>query len=121
MFTMSPSENERALVAILETAADGIVIIDDHGVVQSFNAAAERIFGYQAEEAIGQNVSMLMPPTYRDKHDGYIRRYLETSVPAIIGERRELVGQRRDGSFFPVELAVSDLDHAGRRLFTAIV
>jgi two-component system sensor kinase FixL len=107
--------------AILQTAVDGIIIIDEGGIVESFNPAAERLFGYTANEVIGQNVSMLMPSPYRDEHDGYIARYLQTSEPHIIGIGREVRAQRRDGTTFPTALAVSAMHLDGRRMFTGVV
>ncbi len=107
--------------AILETTVDAIITIDERGVVESFNAAAERIFGYAADEVIGRNVKVLMPPPYRAEHDGYMQNYLETGHRKIIGIGREVVGRRQDGSTFPMELAVSEVQLGDRRLFTGIV
>ena len=107
--------------AVLDTTVDGILTIDDRGRVQSFNPAAERIFGYRAAEVVGQNVSVLMPEPYRGHHDGYVRAYLETGRRRIIGIGREVVGRRRDGSTFPMDLAVSEVVVPGLRLFTGIV
>ena len=89
--------------------------------MQSFNPAAERIFGYAADEAIGQNVSLLMPSPFRQEHDGYLQNYLATRKAKIIGIGREVVGLRKDGSVFPCDLAVSDVQWAGHRMFTGIV
>ena len=107
--------------AILRHAADGIVTIDAHGVVESFNHAAERIFGYAASDVIGKNVKLLMPEPTRTQHDGFIARYLETGQKRIMERTREVIGQRNDGSLFPLELAVSETFVGGRRLFTGIV
>ena len=109
------------LKALVETAVDAIITIDQDGIIHSFNPAAEEIFGYESEEIIGRNVSELMPQPHRDKHDGYIQRYLETGQKRIIGIGREVEGIRRDGSRFPMELAVSELDLGGRTMFTGIV
>jgi PAS domain S-box-containing protein len=114
-------ENEARTHAILQTAVDGIITIDDQGIVESFNPAAERLFGYTADEVIGQNISMLMPSPYREEHDGYLARYLQTGEPHIIGVGRDVRAQRRDGTTFPVALAVSEVHLAGRRLFTGII
>ena len=111
----------RLLTAILETAADAIVVIDDHGVIGTFNRAAEVIFGYQRDEVIGQNVSVLMPRPYADRHDAYIANYLRTGHARIIGIGREAVGRRKDGTAFPIEIAVSEVADCGRRTFTGIV
>lgn len=112
-------EAEERLRAIVETAADAIITSDKRGIVKSFNRAAERTFGYSAEEVIGQNVSLLMPSPYREEHDGYIRRYLETGEARIIGIGREVTARRKDGSTFPIHLAVSEADPFG--LFTGII
>jgi two-component system sensor kinase FixL len=97
--------------AIVDTAADGIITIDHEGIVDTFNPAAESLFGYAAQEVIGRNVSMLMPPPYCVEHDRYIARYLETGQPRVIGIGREVVGRRKDGSVFPVEVALAQIDH----------
>lgn len=107
--------------AILQTAVDGIITIDERGIIESFNPAAERLFGYTAEEAIGQNISMLMPSPDREEHDSYLARYLQTGEPHIIGIGREVRARRRDGTAFPIALAVSEMHLDGRRMFTGIV
>jgi len=112
-------EREARLAAILNTASDAIITIDERGVIIAANRATERLFGYSPAELNGQNVSMLMPPPYRDEHNAYLARYLRTGEARIIGTGRELVGQRKDGSIFPLDLAVSEIDH--QRLFTGIV
>ncbi|MGH7820578.1 MAG: PAS domain-containing protein, partial [Candidatus Binatia bacterium] len=94
--------------AILETARDGIISIDRTGRITLFNRAAEDIFGYGAAEAIGRNVSMLMPAPYREEHDRYIRSYEATGVPKAIGRIRDVEGRRKTGEVFPVELSVSE-------------
>ena len=114
-------EREGTLRAILETAADAIVVIDDRAVVRSFNGAAERMFGYAADEVIGQNINMLMPAPYREEHDGYLQRYLVTGERRIIGIGREVQGLRKDGTTFPVHLAVSEVDLGNRKLFAGIL
>ena len=113
--------SEARLRAIVDTATDGIITIDEQGTVQSFNAAAARLFGYAAEEVVGQNVKLLMPAEYRDHHDEYISNYLRTGERKIIGIGREVAGQRRDGTRFPLDLAVSEVRLGERRLFTGIV
>ena len=107
--------------AIVETAVDGIIVIDEAGSIEAFNPAAERIFGYAAAEVLGKNVSMLMPDPYQAEHDQYLQNYLQTGIPRIIGIGREVVGLRKDGSTFPMDLAVGDAGLEGRRLFTGIV
>ena len=107
--------------AILDSAVDGIVTIDDQGIIDSVNPATERLFGYTAAELVGRNVKVLMPTPYRDEHDGYLARYRRTGERRIIGIGREVVGQRKDGSVFPVDLAVSEVPLEGRRLFVGTV
>ena len=114
-------EREAELSAVLDTAVDGIVTIDGRGIVQSVNAAVEDMFGYTAEELIGHNVNTMMPSPYREEHDRYLERYLQTGEAQIIGIGREVEGRRKDGSTFPLELAVSEVEFPGRRLFTGIV
>jgi len=114
-------DSEARRRAILQTAVDGIITIDERGIVESFNLGAERLFGYTANEVIGQSVNMLMPAPYREEHDGYLARYLQTGEPHIIGIGREVRAQRRDGTTFPIALAVSEVRLDGRRLFTGIV
>jgi two-component system sensor kinase FixL len=114
-------ESEGRLRAIVETAVDGIITIDGEGRVTSFNPAATRIFGYTPEEVMGRNVNLLMPEPYRAEHDGYLRNYLGTGVKRIIGIGREVVGLRKDGTQFPMDLAVSETVLGERRVFTGIV
>lgn len=112
-------ESDERMRAILNTASDAIITIDQRGVITTVNPATERMFGYADAELIGQNVNMLMPPPYCDEHDDYIARYLQTGEARIIGIGREAAGRRKDGSVFPVDLAVSCVDHLG--LFTGII
>jgi two-component system sensor kinase FixL len=114
-------EREALLQAIIETAPDALITIDEAGLIRIFNPAAERIFGFRAEEVIGQNVHCLMPAPYREQHDGYIRRYLETGEKRIIGIGREVEGRRKDGSVFPMELAVGEVHDDGHKLFAGFV
>jgi len=106
---------------IIESAVDGIVVIDDRGRIEVFNPAAERLFGYAEAEVIGRNVSMLMPAPYRDEHDGYLRRYLDEGGPRVIGIGREVQGLKRDGSVFLLHLSVGEMLVQGQRKFTAIL
>lgn len=106
-------EQKERLLAILNTAADAMIVIDKHGLIDSINPAAMQMFGYSADQLLGQNVKTLMPSPYHDEHDGYLRRYVETRQAHIIGIGREVVGRRNDGSTFPVDLAVSEIDHLG--------
>src|SRR5215469_7543586 len=113
---------ESALLrSILETVPDAMIVIDHHGVVQSFSKAAERLFGYSPSEVLGRNVRMLMPSPYRGQHDRYLKRYLTTGERRIIGIGRVVVGLRKDGSTFPMELSVGEVNTDGRRLFTGFV
>jgi two-component system sensor kinase FixL len=107
--------------AIVESAVDGIVVIDAHGHVEAFNRAAERLFGYAAHEVVGQNVNMLMPAPYHDEHDGYLARYRATGVQKIIGIGREVTGLRKDGSEFPLHLSVGEVFIEGESKFTGIL
>lgn len=114
-------EREAHLQSILDTVPDAMVVIDERGVMRSFSVAAERLFGWRAEEALGKNVSILMPQPYRGAHDDYLTRYLETGERRIIGMGRVVVGQRKDGSTFPMELAVGEMHSRGHRFFTGFV
>jgi two-component system sensor kinase FixL len=109
------------LASIVDTAPDAIIITDSTGLIQTLNVAAERIFGYAAAETIGRNVKMLMPPQFSHQHDGYIARYLQTGEKRIIGIGRVVVGQRKDGSTFPMELAVGEARTENERVFTGFV
>src|SRR5262245_19338172 len=114
-------EREARLQSILETAPDAIIVIDDRGLIESYSSAAQRLFGFTAEETIGRNVSLLMPSPYRERHDAYLRHYLETGERRIIGIGRVVVGQRKDGTTFPMELAVGEVVASGRRLCTGFI
>lgn len=114
-------EAEERMRSVVNHVVDGIISIDERGTVTTFNPAAERIFGYEAAEVIGQNVRMLMPEPDRSRHDGYIGNYLRTAQPKIIGIGREVVGRRKDGSTFPMELAISVFRLGDRPHFTGIV
>lgn len=114
-------KREGHLQSILATVPDAMVVIDDHGIIISFSAAAERLFGYLEAEVVGANVSMLMPNPDRDRHDSYIRRYLATSEPHIIGIGRIVTGLRADGSTFPMKLSVGEALGEGQRLFTGFI
>ena len=114
-------DGQARLTAILDTAVDGIITIDDQGVIESANRAAVQIFGYPEDKLVGQNVSLLMPSPYREEHDDYIKHYLQTGEKKIIGIGREVQGRRTDGSVFAVNLAVSEVHLGDRRMFTGIV
>jgi PAS domain S-box-containing protein len=114
-------ESEGRLRSIVETAVDGIITIDERGRISSFNPAATRIFGYTPDEVMGKNVNMLMPAPYHEEHDGYLSNYRNTGIKKIIGIGREVIGLRKDGSQFPMDLAVSETLLGDRRIFTGIV
>ncbi len=113
--------SEMRAKAVLDTTVDAIITIDERGRVESFNEAAEEIFGYAAEEVIGENVKMLMPSPYREEHDNYLQSYRDTGEPKIIGIGREMVGRRKDGTTFPLQLSVSEVKLEDERLFTGII
>jgi PAS domain S-box-containing protein len=113
--------NEKRLKALVDTAADAIITIDERGTMEAFNPAAERMFGYRRDEVLGRNVNFLMPEPFHGEHDAYIANYLRTGEAKIIGIGREVIGRRKDGRTFPMELAVSEFAHGERRYFTGIV
>ena len=114
-------EREARLRSVLETAPDAIITIDQHGIIQSFSDAAARLFGYAAGEVIGNNINMLMPSPYREQHDSYLARYLKTGEKHIIGIGRKVEARRKDGTVFPMELAVGEVNLGGGRLFTGFI
>jgi len=114
-------ENAARLRAILETTVDGMITINEKAIIQSFNKAAERIFGYSADEVLGKNVNILMPSPYHENHDAYLENYLRTGNAKIIGIGREVSGKRKDGSTFPLYIAVSEVRFGDTRLFSGIL
>jgi PAS domain S-box-containing protein len=114
-------DSAERLRAILETAVEGIITIDERGIVESFNLAAERIFGFKAAEVIGKNISVLMPSPHHEQHDSYLANYRHTGHAKIIGIGREVSGRRKDGTIFPMDLSVSEVRLAERRLFTGFI
>ncbi len=107
--------------AVMDNVIDAIITINSQGIVASFNSAAETIFGYRQDEIVGRNVSLLMPEPDRGQHDGYLQRYHTTGQRWIIGQEREVLAQHKDGSVFPVELAVNVMVSEGEKLFTGII
>ena len=114
-------EREARIQAILDGAADSIIIIDEQGIISSFNDAALAMFGYSHEELIAQNVKILVPEPHHSKHDGYIFKYLQTDKKNIMGNTRELVAVKKDGELFPIELSLSEADIEGGKLFSGFI
>lgn len=114
-------ERDAHLQSIFDTAPEAMIVISEAGIIQSYGAASERMFGWRPSEVMGRNISMLMPEPFRSQHDGYIQRYLTTGEKRIIGIGRIVVGQRKDGSTFPMELAVGEVRSANARFFTGFV
>jgi two-component system sensor kinase FixL len=112
---------EAHLTSILDTIPEAMIVIDERGIIQSFSSAAERQFGYTAAEVVGTNVKYLMPSPYRENHDGYLERYLRTGERRIIGIGRVVVGERKDGSTFAMELAVGEMRSSNQRFFTGFI
>jgi two-component system sensor kinase FixL len=112
---------EAHVKSILDTIPDAMIVIDRRGSMQSFSAAAERLFGYSAAEVLGKNVKMLMPSPYREGHDSYLRRYDVTGERRIIGIGRVVVGERKDGSTFPVELSIGEMQTGNQRFYTGFI
>ena len=121
LMTRDALAREAHLQSILDTVPEAMIVIDVRGTIQSFSSAAERLFGCRAAEAIGQNVRTLMPSPYRENHDSYLARYMSTGERRIIGIGRVVVGQRKDGSTFPMELAVGEMKSDNQRFFTGFI
>ncbi|MEM7452872.1 MAG: PAS domain S-box protein [Planctomycetota bacterium] len=117
----NPGVQNAAFSAILESAVDAIITIDRHGIIASANPATTVLFGYAVDDLVGQNVKILMPSPYHEEHDGYLHNYLDTNIKKIIGIGREVVGRRRDGTLFPMHLAVSEFKNGGDVMFAGIV
>lgn len=114
-------ESAALLNAIIQNAIDGILTIDERGRIETINPAACRLFGYEKDEVIGKNVSILMPPPDKEQHDEYLKRYQETGKAHVIGIGREVTGLKKDGSLFPFRLAVSNVDYADRKIYAGFV
>jgi two-component system sensor kinase FixL len=119
--TQNALAREAHLQSILDTVPDAMIVIDERGIVHSFSSAAERLFGYVPREVIGTNIKRLMPSPYRENHDGYLERYLRTGERRIIGIGRVVVGERKDGSTFPMELSVGEMRSGNQRFFTGFI
>jgi two-component system sensor kinase FixL len=115
------ARREAHLESILATIPDAMIVIDERGIIQSFSSAAERLFGHKPQDVIGQNIRMMMPSPYRESHDGYLKRYLTTGDKRIIGIGRVVVGERKDGSTFPMELSVGEMKSNNKRYFTGFI
>jgi len=121
LMTRDALAREAHLQSILDTVPEAMIVIDEHGTMQYFSSAAEQLFGYLPADAIGQNVKILMPSPYRENHDAYLERYLTTGERRIIGIGRVVVGQRKNGSTFHMELAVGEMKSGVRRFFTGFI
>ncbi|MBF0195683.1 MAG: transporter substrate-binding domain-containing protein, partial [Magnetococcales bacterium] len=119
--TRALSDSEKRIRSIINNAADGIIVINYRGIIQEFSPAAERIFGYNRHEAVGKNVKMLMGEPYHSQHDGYLKRYLDGNAPQVIGLNREVVGRRKDGTSFPMDLSVGEAILGKEHVFTGMV
>jgi PAS domain S-box-containing protein len=113
-------EREERIRAIVDTVIDAIITIDERGIIESFNKSAEKIFGYKKSEIIGHNIKILMPDPHRTNHDQYISNYLKTGNAKLIGHVREVVGQGKNGSVFPIEISIAEMQMNDQRLFTGI-
>src|SRR5262245_33266192 len=116
-----PHGDESRLRAVVETVVDGVILIDIEGRVQMFNPACQKLFGYRAEEVIGQHFNMLMPSPYREEYETYLSEYRRTGEKKIAGPRRQLAGRRKDGTAFAMELAIGAARHAGETMFVATI
>ena len=114
-------DGEERLRAILETAVEGIITINELGIIESFNPGSEKIFGYTANEVIGKNVNVLMSTPHREHHDGYLENYKQTGHAKIIGIGRETVARKKNGTLFPIDLSVSEVKLSNRRIFTGFI
>ncbi|MEO6523323.1 MAG: PAS domain-containing sensor histidine kinase [Mucilaginibacter sp.] len=114
-------ENAALLKAIIENAIDGIITIDDRGKMESINPAGCKLFGYEAEELIGKNISILMPTPDKEKHDDYLTKYMETGLASIIGKGREVIGMRKGGTTFPFRLGISEVQFSCRKIYTGFI
>ncbi|MBC7654016.1 MAG: PAS domain S-box protein, partial [Oligoflexus sp.] len=114
-------EKQALLKAIVDNAIDGIITIDDRGLIESINPSGCKLFGYELEEVKGKNISMLMPEPYKSQHNEYLNRYQATNEPHIIGIGREVTGQKKEGNIFPFRLAVSEVQYEGRIIYAGFI
>ncbi len=114
-------KREKRIRTVLDNTVDGIITIDEHGIIETFNYSAEKIFGYRASEVVGNNIKMLQPEPYHSEHDNYLKNYLNTGKKKVIGVGREVVGLRKDGKTFPLNLSVSEVVVNEKRIFTGII
>lgn len=117
----NPEEDALRLRALIDMATDAIITISRKGIIESANAAASKLFGYADHEMFGQNIKILMPEPYHSEHDGYLERYQKTAIPHIIGIGREVQGQKKDGTIFPIRLAVSEVPLTDETIYTGII
>jgi two-component system sensor kinase FixL len=115
------TSGDQILQTVYDTSPDAIIVIDEKASICSFNRTAEKLFGYSADEAIGQNIKIIMPPYFADHHDDYMEHYMKTGERRIIGIGRIVTGQRKDGSTFPLELSIGEARTKDRRLFTGFI
>lgn len=115
------NSRQSRLESILENAGEGVITIDERGIIETFNAAAQKLFGYDSKEVLGKNISLLTPDSISDNHNQYILNYQESGVSKIVGNKRELTGKRKDSTLFPISLKVSELIADGQRLYTALI
>ena len=118
---MAQRKDESRLRTVVETAVDGVILIDAQGRIQMFNPACEKLFGYRAAEVMGKNVKMLMPSLYREEHDRYLENFHRTGEKKIIGIGREVSGQRKDGSVFPMDISVGEAKEGDDSIFVGII
>ncbi|MBE9561934.1 MAG: response regulator, partial [Proteobacteria bacterium] len=114
-------ESEERIRAIVDTVVDAIITIDEQGIIDTFNPAAEQIFGYSWSEIVGQNVNILMPEPYHSEHDQYLANYIDTGVTNLVGKRREIIAKRRDETTFPIDIAVEEMPLDENRMFIGII
>src|SRR5690349_22671192 len=118
---MQARHEQSRLRAVVDTAVDGVILIDARGVILMFNPACEQLFGYAADDVIGHNVKMLMPEPYQSEHDGYLSNYVKTGERKIIGIGREVTGRKCDGATFPMYLSVGEAEENGRPIYVGII